>query len=430
MSNWYDFLFTDQDNAAKQLTLAKLQRSKAAMDAQSRLYGGPDSSGDGINWNPLKDPGPNPMATVMGQGDTPQRVPMTTEGLMGAGIPNGQAQSLMNTGPEDFQALRKRLAMQAYPDMAEAQTQNEFFPAPHKFAFGTPGSQLIDETTGKPIGSPVPASPLGPQTVVAKANADYKAGLITLQELQTIVRNETAGKTDNEPLVQIPDPSDPTKGMWVPRSQAIGKNSFQTPRDRMPKMQTYWGDDGSFQQLDSNDPEDQKTIKEQGLVSTAPTDTQRAARGFLDRMVAAEGTIDTILKDNPNFDPANIKDAAAAAILPGSVGQSTPYQQFWQAASDWYRAKLRKESGAVIGDNEMKDEVKTYFPVLSNAPETISQKHKSREQARRQMATGAGVLGRSALKELDAAKSPNPAVKTPITPQQIVDELKRRGAVK
>lgn len=211
---------------------------------------------------------------------------------------------------------------------------------------------------------------------------------------------------NEEPLVQVPDPNDPTKAVYLPRSQAVGKQAFQTPRERNTKMQTYFGEDGSTQQLDSNNPEDQNTIKEKGLVTASPTDTERAAKGYLDRMLADEKIINEILARNPQFDPANMKDSAANAVG-ANFAKSQDYQLFWQAAADWYRAKLRKESGAVINENEMKDEVKTYFPIFGDSDATKNQKTGSRIQAQRQLATSAGLLGRTYLRNSEVTNSPN-----------------------
>lgn len=206
---------------------------------------------------------------------------------------------------------------------------------------------------------------------------------------------------EQEPLVQIPDPNNPGQSIYVPRSQAVGKNAFQTPRERSSKMQTYWGPDGSFQQLDSNDPEDQKTIKALGLVTAAPSDAERTAKGFLDRMQESKSRLENITAKG--FDPSNLADNKKAGIpLVGNYMVSDNYQQYRQAAEDWVRAKLRKESGAVIGPKEMEDEIKTYFPQPGDSPETQKNKEKSRRQAERQMATGAGILGRTQLSALDA----------------------------
>ena len=65
-------------------------------------------------------------------------------------------------------------------------------------------------------------------------------------------------------------------------------------------------------------------------------------------------------------------------------------EQYEQAQENWVTANLRKESGAVIGPEEMKKEIRKWFPVVGNSPEVIEQKRKSREVAEESMRRNAG----------------------------------------
>jgi hypothetical protein len=100
-----------------QENVLKLAKLRSMMDNQSRLNGGPDGSGNGINWNPQSQFAQSPTATVMGQpGQQPQTgVPRTAEGLMGAGIPENQVGGLMTSGPSEA-AARLAMLRQANPD--------------------------------------------------------------------------------------------------------------------------------------------------------------------------------------------------------------------------------------------------------------------------------------------------------------------------
>jgi hypothetical protein len=72
-------------------------------------------------------------------------------------------------------------------------------------------------------------------------------------------------------------------------------------------------------------------------------------------------------------------------------GQITPAgQKYQQAAMDWVRAKLRKESGAAIGKDEARQEYENYFPVFGDSAEVIEQKRQARIQASAAMRTAAG----------------------------------------
>ena len=119
----------------------------------------------------------------------------------------------------------------------------------------------------------------------------------------------------------------------------------------------------------------------------ASTESERASAGYLGRMQAAN------------------KNLAGAEPFPFAVQQGldrapnatnymmTPKQQVQrQQQEDWVRAKLRKESGAVIGDQEMAREIRTYFPMAGDSPEVRASKEQSRAQAEQQMLSSAGKV--------------------------------------
>ena len=131
-----------------------------------------------------------------------------------------------------------------------------------------------------------------------------------------------------------------------------------------------------------------------GMVGPKPaatTEAERGAAGYLGRMQASNAELDRIGKSGY---PTPLTAGVGALPRVGGIAQrvaSTPEQQrFYQQASDWVRAKLRKESGAVIGEKEMADEIATYFPQVGDSPELIAQKSQSRRQAEEQMKSSAG----------------------------------------
>lgn len=140
------------------------------------------------------------------------------------------------------------------------------------------------------------------------------------------------------------------------------------------------------------------------------TEGQAAAQGYLGRMRAAESAI-----KKANFKPG-VKDYAAGEYLYGSSGPLTGVianqmmgkesQQYFQSAADWVRAKLRKESGAVIRPEEMASEIRTYFPLPNDPPELVAQKAQARKQAEAQLE----VMGGGAVPGAPAAGG--------LTPQQ------------
>jgi len=135
-----------------------------------------------------------------------------------------------------------------------------------------------------------------------------------------------------------------------------------------------------------------------------PTESEQKAAGFAQRMelsnqLAKEienkvATQQLAGKDVGTMYPTARTQALGSVPLIGSylenVGSSVQQQLYKQAQENWVRANLRKESGAVIGTDEMKDEIKTYFPQPGDRPEKIAQKQLAREVTQNAMKTAAG----------------------------------------
>jgi hypothetical protein len=150
-------------------------------------------------------------------------------------------------------------------------------------------------------------------------------------------------------------------------------------------------------------PADPKT----GQRTVKPTEGNLQSANYLGRMQAAESLLGDYV---PSF-----TDYAAANRLYGTEGAgitSTAFankvmseegQKYYQAAADWVRAKLRKESGAVIAPSEMAQEIRTYFPVPGDTQGTIQQKAQARAQAEEGMRSMAAVAAPP-----EAPKQPRP----------------------
>jgi hypothetical protein len=99
-------------------------------------------------------------------------------------------------------------------------------------------------------------------------------------------------------------------------------------------------------------------------------------------------------KDVGTMYPTARTQALGAVPLVGSYleskGSSVQQQLYKNAQENWVRANLRKESGAVIGADEMKDEIRTYFPQPADKPENIAQKQLLRQVTQNAMKTAAG----------------------------------------
>lgn len=118
-----------------------------------------------------------------------------------------------------------------------------------------------------------------------------------------------------------------------------------------------------------------------GATVKPATGEERNAAGYLSRMEAAEN----LLQGKQPFSGA--ADKFATWMSPGSDSvsknmlMSDDGQQYQQAAMDWVRAKLRKESGAVIGKDEAEQEYRNYFPMPGDTPAKIAQKAQARKEA-------------------------------------------------
>ena len=155
--------------------------------------------------------------------------------------------------------------------------------------------------------------------------------------------------------------------------------------------------------------------------SAKPAEYERAAKGYFDRMQAAEAIMAEV---GPKGVPTEVTEAVGALPLIGDYARrktmSVEQQRFRQAQEDWVRAKLRKESGAVIGAKEMADEIRTYFPMPGDSPEVIAQKAQARQIAIGGMRDMAGAT-------VPPSPSPAPAAggDKPLTPEERA-ELQRR----
>lgn len=216
-------------------------------------------------------------------------------------------------------------------------------------------------------------------------------------------------KPETPELVQTYDPST-GQMVYTPKSQAVGKiASAPDVKDRKIIEQ-----DGIQYYADSGEPVIASPIKPAGKGDYK--EGELSAANFANRMVGASDMLREV-ENMEGFNP--ISGEATFAGLFGRTAErlaSTPeLQRYKNAAQDWIRAKLRKESGAVIGDDEMRSEYETYFPVYGDSPSVIAQKEKLRQRATEGMIKSS----QGAFSELYGS----------ITPDEALQELKRRGKI-
>jgi hypothetical protein len=121
---------------------------------------------------------------------------------------------------------------------------------------------------------------------------------------------------------------------------------------------------------------------------TVATEGERNAAGFYQRMVNANQELDNVIQGG--YDPTNLKDLTTVGGKYTNSLSSPEGQQYHQAAMNWIRANLRKESGAAIGVAEAEQEYRNYFPQFGDSPEVIKQKEQNRKVVTEAMKTAAG----------------------------------------
>lgn len=106
------------------------------------------------------------------------------------------------------------------------------------------------------------------------------------------------------------------------------------------------------------------------------TESQANANLFATRMETADKTLAKLDTQGTDF------FASLASKAPGGNYLLTPeYQMFMQAKLDFLNAVLRKESGAVIGAEELAKGDQQYFPQPGDSQEVIAQKAENRKTA-------------------------------------------------
>lgn len=117
--------------------------------------------------------------------------------------------------------------------------------------------------------------------------------------------------------------------------------------------------------------------------------TQMESAGYAERMYEAENILNDL--ELEGFDPTTASAAVAENL--GAAGNyllDDQQQAMQQARNDWARAKLRDESGAVISEEEIVNEVRTYFPQPGDSKSTLNQKKLARRRATKGLARQSG----------------------------------------
>ncbi len=119
---------------------------------------------------------------------------------------------------------------------------------------------------------------------------------------------------------------------------------------------------------------------------TQLTESQSKDTNFYNGAVGAEREWNRLVADpglEPGTEAPGLMGDAARSILPRNMvnsWSSASRQQANQAKENFIRASLRLESGAAIGDTEFYRQDQIFFPQTGDAPDTIAQKARARQQ--------------------------------------------------
>jgi hypothetical protein len=147
------------------------------------------------------------------------------------------------------------------------------------------------------------------------------------------------------------------------------------PVTKEPKQSLVYSDDGSPVLDPSGEP---VVYGAKPTTKKEPSGDEKKSAGFLHRMYSAQVELENVALRFPDFDPASAWEIAKGKSY---ATMTDAFRAYKQAAMDWVRAKLRKESGAVIGDVEAEDEYDVYFPEPLDPPEMLAQKARARKTA-------------------------------------------------
>ena len=150
---------------------------------------------------------------------------------------------------------------------------------------------------------------------------------------------------------------------------------------------------------------------EKPVAAPAPSVDESKNAGFYQRMSSVSEMLD---KYEQKGKPTAYTSMVEGIPVVGQYlqrGAMTPDQaQYRNAAMAWIRAKLRKESGALIDEDEARSEYETYFPLPNDKPEVIEQKRQLRKIAEDEMRLSAGkaasLVGASQQKKQEFSALP------------------------
>lgn len=241
--------------------------------------------------------------------------------------------------------------------------------------------------------------------VLAMQNLSYKPNQQMMQVAQQNIQDRKSNKLASEQANKtieflrakgVPESElqalQQNPQMLMAYAQEVLKKSFEKPKAPISAIQEYnfakqQGFDGTFEEW---------TMKKAQLQGGGKlTEGEGKSAGFFGRMSASNDVINKFEQEGLNLG----QTLAGGVPLVGNFMVSENYQQLKNAQDDFLRALLRKESGAVISDEEIATYGPVYFPQAGDGPQVLEQKRQNRERQINSMRLTSGK-GASQLEQM------------------------------
>ena len=205
------------------------------------------------------------------------------------------------------------------------------------------------------------------------ASPEYRAAYMQMAQPKVTIDPKTGAMTTVQPdMSAFRQPFDGQRPMMADAPET-GGISGQFPQEGQVPGQAPMGGPGVAMNVPG------------AIVTRTPgtpgpmSDGQANAATYADRMAAAE----QILSDPQIIAAGMDTQNKVLGSVPGVGNFMVPedYQRFEQAQRDFVNAVLRKESGAVISDEEFDNARRQYFPQPGDSPAVLEQKAKNRATA-------------------------------------------------
>jgi hypothetical protein len=320
-------------------------------------------------------------------GATEQDYPQRRQALLQQGVPEQFLPEQYN--PALIDAIMTKTGYKSKPSLAEQLMQ------PFSMMMQPQMQQPTQEAAPIPTGS-ITTQPVGNiDQYAVESGVTPPANNASLDDIVFQARAMEAGQVPTPaPNMQGMPPSLPAQIPDTPTLQTtIPSKPFQ-PANMLEAMEAS----KARARTAGNQPsEDRKRVldRQDAEIKQVNDPSQNASNSNVFAMRMMETSNKLQGADGANIDTtlAGFADAAGREVpLVGNYLVSPEYQRAKNLADNWVTANLRKESGAAIPPEELKQEREKYFPIAGDTQETIAQKRELRAIAEEGMRQAAGSL--------------------------------------